>query len=157
MHTRMHTFDCNLHWPRGRAKNGFWSTEGWTHGSRLRKQLGLQSIHAYIFRNKRTGASERQEQELSDRERHIETWSCQVRSGSKNRSPVRRTALLFGSLLLLSPAGSRLAGAPRFPMPSFHVRVRAHKAAVLIDGLERGLELLYRCTLLNKAEVLVER
>jgi hypothetical protein len=42
-------------------------------------------------------------------------------------------------------------------MPSFHVRVRAHKAAVLIDGLERGLELLYRYTLLNKAEVLVER
>jgi hypothetical protein len=40
-------------------------------------------------------------------------------------------------------------------MPSFHVR--AHKAAVLIDGLERGLELLYRYTLLNKAEVLVER
>jgi hypothetical protein len=57
--------------------------------------------------------------------------------------------------LSLSPAGSRLAGAPRFPMPSFHVR--AHKAAVLIDGLERGLELLYRYMLLNKAEVLVER
>jgi hypothetical protein len=63
----------------------------------------------------------------------------------------------LSSLSLSLPAGSRLAGAPRFPMPSFHVRVRAHEAAVLIDGLERGLELLYRYTLLNKAEVLVER
>jgi hypothetical protein len=116
-------FDCTVNYWNARAQageNGFWISCAALGSGNIR----IQSI-MHPFRNKRTGASE---QELSDRERHM------VVSGQEWKSPVRRTALLFGSALALSLSVARDLPEPRgFRCPA-HVCVHtaAHEAA---DGL----------------------
>jgi hypothetical protein len=142
VHARSHAcFDCQT--TGGAGQNGFW-----THvGSSAPGLLGF-SINSciHIQEQEQSGRERASERTGVERQTHGHVMSCQVRRGSKqaraqhstaqNRSPVRQTALLFG----LALSGSRLAGAPRFPMALPTCACTAHGAADWSDGLmERGL------------------
>jgi hypothetical protein len=100
-------------------------------------------MHKLHFQERADGSERATEQELSDRATH-----GHVRSGEESRTE-QTTRAPDGFVVWLS--FSRLAGAPRFPMPF-------PRAPRMRRQIERGLlEVLFRYTLLNKAEVLVER